>query len=69
LRHLHRSIRDAVDTDVRTARPQNNCFARIINDDVARVLPLGVDHEHAVLEIFVVNRSIIKQSDVGARGF
>ena len=33
-----------------------------------RVITLGLDLEDAVLEVFVVDRSVIKQSDVGARG-
>ena len=68
LRHLRWTVRDPFDAEATPARPQNNCFSRIINHDDSRVITLSLDLEDTVLEVFVVDRSVIKQSDVGARG-
>ena len=70
LRHYYRTIRDLFDADSpRSIRPQYNGFCGVIDDDAPRVCLLGYDLEDAVLEVFVVDRAIIKQSEVGARGF
>ena len=49
--------------------PQYNGFCGVIDDDAPRVCLLGYDLEDTVLEVFVVDRAIIKQSEVGACGF
>ena len=70
LRHYYRTIRDLFDADCPgCAGPQYNRFSGITNDDAPRVCLLGDELENSVLEIFVVDRAIIKQSEVEARGF
>jgi hypothetical protein len=45
-----------------------NRHTGIINDEALRVISLGDDLEDTVLEVFAGDRSVIKQSNVGARG-
>ena len=67
-RHLPRSVRDFGDADLRPNDLKMNRHTGIINDEALRVISLGDDLEDAVLEVFASDRSVIKQSNVGARG-
>jgi hypothetical protein len=68
--HLLWGVRDLLDAVAASSTgAQNNRFRGIIDNDDFRVIPLGDEFEDTVLEVFIVDRPVIKESDVGARGF
>src|ERR1039457_6735919 len=69
LRHLRWVVSDGFDVDRSSIRPQHKRHSRVIHDDDPGVILLGDDDKDTVLEIFVGDRLIIKQREVGARGF
>ena len=69
MRHLRWSVRNLFNTDARSVRLQNNSLCRVIDNDDLRVISFGNNLKDTVLKVFVVDRPIIDESDVGALGF
>ena len=65
---MPRSVGDFGDADLGSYDLKINRYTGIINNEALRVVSLGDDLEDTVLEVFAGDRSVIKQSYVGASG-